>query len=50
MEKLVPGIVVEMALNIKDQNKELYALTMFNLNSDKDILDLMASTVEMPPS
>jgi hypothetical protein len=41
---------IKVTLNIADQNKELYALTMFNLNSDRDILDLMASTVEMPPS
>jgi hypothetical protein len=41
---------IKVTLNIKDHNKDLYALTMFNLNSDKDILDLMASTVGMPPS
>jgi hypothetical protein len=34
-------------LNIKD----LYALTMFNnLDTDKDFLDLMASTAGAPPS
>ena len=41
---------VKVTLNIKDQNKVAYALTMFNLNQDKDILDLMASTAGMPPS
>ncbi len=41
---------VKVTLDIKDQNKDLYALTMFNLNSDKDMLDLMASTTGMPPS
>jgi hypothetical protein len=41
---------IEITLNIKDQNKDLYALTMFNLDADKDLLDLMASTVGMPPS
>lgn len=40
---------IKVTLDIKDQNKDLYALTMFNLNSDKDILDLMASTVGIPP-
>lgn len=37
-------------MNIKEQNKELYALTFFNLKDDKDILDLMASTSGTPPS
>jgi len=41
---------IKVTLNIKDQNKDLYALTMFNLDTDKDFLDLMASTVGMPPS
>lgn len=41
---------IKVTLNIKDQNKDLYALTMFNLDADKDILDLMASTVGMPPT
>jgi len=41
---------IKVTLNIKDQDKDLYALTMFNLDADKDILDLMASTVGMPPS
>lgn len=41
---------IKVTLNIQDQNKELYALTIFNLNAEKNILDLMASTVGMPPS
>lgn len=41
---------IKVTLNIKDQNKDLYALTMFNLDTDKDILDLMASTIGMPPT
>ncbi len=41
---------IKVTLNIKDQNKELYALTFFNLKDDKDILDLMASTSGTPPS
>lgn len=41
---------IKVTLNIKDQEKELYALTIFNLSPDKDMLDLMASTVGMPPS
>lgn len=42
---------IKVAFNIKDKNKELYALTIFNnLRADKDILDLMASTVGMPPA
>lgn len=41
---------IKVTLNIKDQNKALYALTIFNLDAEKDLLDLMASTVGMPPS
>lgn len=41
---------IKVTLNIKDLNKELYALTIFNLGPDKDMLDLMASTAGMPPS
>lgn len=41
---------IKVTLNIKDQDKDLYALTIFTLDADKDILDLMASTVGMPPS
>lgn len=41
---------IKVTLNIKDQNKTLYALTIFNLDTDKDFLDLMAATVGLPPS
>jgi ketosteroid isomerase-like protein len=41
---------IKVTLDIKDQNKDLYALTIFNLSPDKDMLDLMASTVGMQPS
>ena len=41
---------IKVTLNIEEQNKELYALTFFNLNDDKNMLDLMASTSGMPPS
>jgi ketosteroid isomerase-like protein len=41
---------VKINLIIKDRNKDLYALTLFTLNDDKDLLDLMASTVGVPPS
>lgn len=41
---------IKVTLNIEDQNKDLYALTMFNLNESKDLLDLMASTAGMPPA
>jgi ketosteroid isomerase-like protein len=40
---------INLILNIKDSNKDLYALTIFNLDTDKDMLDLMASTVGDPP-
>ena len=40
---------IKVTSNIKDQNKELYALTIFNLYEEKDILDLMASTAGMQP-
>lgn len=41
---------VKVNLNIKDQNKPSYALTIFNLAEGKDLLDLMAATVGMQPS
>jgi len=41
---------IKVNLNIKDQNKDLYALTLFNLNEGKDFLDLMASTAGAPPA
>jgi ketosteroid isomerase-like protein len=42
---------VQVTLDVQDQDNELYALTFFTLDPDKDVLDLMASTVEAgPPS
>jgi len=41
---------IKVNLNIKDRNKDLYALTLFTLNEGKDFIDLMASTVGMPPA
>jgi hypothetical protein len=36
--------------NVQDQDKDKYALTLFTLDPDKDILDLMVSTYGQPPS
>jgi hypothetical protein len=41
---------IKVTLNIQDQNKDLYSLTLFTLNEDKGVLDLMASTIGIPPS
>lgn len=41
---------IQVTWKIDDENKEGYALTLFNLNGDKDLLDLMASTAGNPPS
>ncbi len=41
---------VTVTLNVEDQDRSLYALTLFNLDPGKDILDLMASTVGAPPT
>jgi hypothetical protein len=35
---------VTVTLNVEDQDHSLYALTLFNLDPGKDILDLMATT------
>lgn len=40
---------VTLKLNVEDQDKSLYALTLFTLDPGKDMLDLMASTVGSPP-
>jgi hypothetical protein len=40
---------IKVSVNIVDKNKDLYALTLFNLQEGKDFLDLMASTAGMPP-
>jgi ketosteroid isomerase-like protein len=41
---------VTVIFNVEDQDNDAYALTMFNLDEDKDILDLMVSTAGEPPS
>lgn len=42
---------VTVTMDVQDQDKELYALTFFTLDADKDFLDLMASTAGSgPPS
>jgi len=41
---------VTVHLNVEEQTNSLYALTLFNLDPGKDVLDLMVSTVGMPPS
>jgi hypothetical protein len=45
---LLPGEVT-VNVNMKDQDNEKYALTYFTLDQDKDILDLMASTIMPTP-
>jgi hypothetical protein len=40
---------VRVTLNVEDQDKSMYALTLFNLDPGKDILDLMISTAGVPP-
>jgi ketosteroid isomerase-like protein len=41
---------VRVTWNIKDQDKDDYALTFFNLDAGKDLTDLMAMTTGYPPS
>lgn len=40
---------IKATLNVLDQDNSLYALTIFYLNEDKDLLDLMASTAASEP-
>lgn len=40
---------IQVTLDVQDQDKTLYALTFFSLDPDKDVLDLMASTVGAGP-
>jgi hypothetical protein len=40
---------IQVTMDVKDQDKTLYALTFFNLAQDKDFADLMASTPESGP-
>jgi limonene-1,2-epoxide hydrolase len=41
---------ITVTLEVQDQDKSLYALTLFNLDEGKDFLDLMAATVGIQPS
>lgn len=41
---------VKVNWNVKDLDKTKYALTLFTLEPDKDILDLMVATYGQPPS
>lgn len=42
---------VSVIVNVEDQGKPIYAVTLFSLEDGKDMLDLMASTVQdSPPS
>jgi hypothetical protein len=41
---------VAVNLSVQDQEKSLYALTLFSIDPKKDILDLMVSTVGSPPT
>jgi hypothetical protein len=42
---------IQVTMDVKDQDKTLYALTFFNLDPDKDFMDLIAATVRpSPPS
>jgi hypothetical protein len=42
---------IAVTMDVQDQDKEKYAFTAFNLAPDKDIADLMASTIQpAPPS
>lgn len=47
--RLKAGEVI-VTLDVKDQDKSLYALTVFSLDPGKDLLDLMSSTTGAPPS
>jgi hypothetical protein len=40
---------IQVTMDVQDQDNELYALTFFTLKPDKDVLDLMASTVRPDP-
>lgn len=40
---------INVTVNVQDQEKTAYALTFFTLDSGKDFMDLMASTVQPSP-
>jgi hypothetical protein len=41
---------VKVNWKVQDQDKNKYGLTLFTLDPDKDLLDLMVATVGLPPS
>jgi hypothetical protein len=41
---------VKVNVDMQDQSNALYALTLFNLDEGKDMLDLMVSTFGDPPN
>lgn len=42
---------VQVTVDVKDQDQQMYAVTFFTLEPEKDILDLMATTVQpVPPA
>jgi hypothetical protein len=41
---------VKVNWNVQDQDRSKYALTLFTLDPDKDLLDLMVATYGLPPS
>jgi hypothetical protein len=41
---------VKVNWNVQDQDKSKYGLTLFTLDPDKDLLDLMVATYGQPPS
>jgi ketosteroid isomerase-like protein len=46
---LKPG-EVKVTVDVQDKGKSAYALTIFNLDEGKDLLDLMVTTAGSPPS
>jgi hypothetical protein len=40
---------IDVTVTVADQAQDLYALTLFTLDPDKDIIDLMASTIQAGP-
>jgi len=45
---LQPG-EIQVTIDVKDQDKDLYAVAFFTLEQDKDFIDLMAATVRSHP-
>ncbi len=41
---------ITVNVDVKDQDKSLYGLILFNLDPGKDMLDAMVSTFGLPPS